>query len=102
LYHHPAIRECCVIASPDERRGETVKAIVALREGADATTPESIVEWARTQMAAYKAPRIVELVDALPRGGSGKLMWRELQDREFAQRTLWSAPRDEPNEHRVE
>lgn len=87
MYHHPAIRECCVIAAPDERRGETVKAIIALREDAHGTTPESIVEWARSQMAAYKVPRIVEFVDALPRGGSGKMMWRELQDREFAQRT---------------
>jgi fatty-acyl-CoA synthase len=82
MYKHPAIQECCVIASPDERRGETVKAVVVLKPDARATG-EEILAWARTQMAPYKAPRRIEFVNALPRTGSGKIQWRALQDKEF-------------------
>jgi len=82
MYKHPAIKECCIIASPDERRGETVKLVVVLKPGISATESE-ILEWSRTQMAAYKVPRKLEFTDALPRTGSGKLMWRALQEREW-------------------
>ncbi|HEU4646145.1 MAG TPA: AMP-binding protein, partial [Burkholderiales bacterium] len=82
LYQHPAIKECCVIASPDARRGETVKAVVVLKPGA-AASAEQIMEWARSRMAAYKAPRSITFSDALPRTASGKLMWRALQEEEF-------------------
>ena len=44
---------------------------------------DDILSWSRSQMAAYKAPRLLEFSDALPRTASGKLMWRALQDREF-------------------
>jgi fatty-acyl-CoA synthase len=81
MYQHPAIKECCIIASPDERRGETVKAVVVLKPGAVASA-EEIIEWARGRMAAYKVPRKVSFMDALPRTGSGKLMWRALQEKE--------------------
>jgi fatty-acyl-CoA synthase len=81
MYQHPAIKECCIIASPDERRGETVKAVVVLKPGATASAQE-IIDWAHGRMAAYKAPRKVAFVDALPRTGSGKLMWRSLQEAE--------------------
>jgi fatty-acyl-CoA synthase len=81
MYQHPAIKECCVIASPDARRGETVKAVVVLKPGAQASA-EEIMEWARGRMAAYKVPRKVSFMDALPRTGSGKLMWRALQEAE--------------------
>lgn len=47
-------------------------------------TAQEIVGWARGQMAAYKAPRIVEFVDALPKSGTGKVQWRVLQDAEMA------------------
>jgi len=82
MYGHPAIKECCIIASPDERRGETVKVVVVLKPGFSATEDE-ILEWSRTQMAAYKVPRKLEFMDALPRTASGKLMWRALQEKEF-------------------
>jgi len=82
MYQHPAIKECCVIAAPDARRGETVKAVVVLKPGARAGA-EEIIEWARGRMAAYKAPRLVAFADALPRTPSGKLMWRALQEAEF-------------------
>ncbi len=86
MYKHPAIKECCIIASPDERKGETVKLVAVLKPGQNASG-EEILSWAKTQMAAYKAPRRIEFIDALPRTGSGKLMWRALQEREWARET---------------
>lgn len=83
LYEHPAIQEVCVIGVPDERSGEVAKAIVVLREEEkDKVTEEDIVEWAKGQMAAYKYPRSAEFIDELPKSGSGKILWRELQERE--------------------
>jgi fatty-acyl-CoA synthase len=79
LFDHPAVKEACVIASIDPRRGETVKAVVVLREGATATGAD-IIDWARGHMAAYKVPHAVEFVDALPRGATGKVAWRQLQE----------------------
>ncbi|MBA2441343.1 MAG: long-chain fatty acid--CoA ligase [Rubrobacter sp.] len=85
LYEHPAIQEAVVIGVPDERRGETAKAVVVLREAERGkVSEEEIVEWSRGQMAAYKYPRTVEFTDALPKSGSGKILWRELQEREQA------------------
>jgi len=84
LYKHPAVQEACIIAAKDAYRGETVKAVVVLRATAQGTTAEDITTWAREHMAAYKVPKIVEFVDALPKSGSGKVMWRLLQDREAA------------------
>jgi fatty-acyl-CoA synthase len=83
LFKCPAVQEACVIAARDAYRGETVKAVVVLRPDARGKTrPEDIVEWAREHMAAYKVPRIVEFADALPKSGSGKVMWRLLQEKE--------------------
>jgi fatty-acyl-CoA synthase len=85
LYKHPAVQEACVIAARDAYRGETVKAVVVLRsEARGRTQPEDIVAWSREHMAAYKVPRLVEFVDSLPKSGSGKVMWRLLQDQEAA------------------
>jgi len=86
LYKHPDIREVAVVSAPDERRGETVKAYVVLREGATGTTAPSLIDWCREHMAAYKVPRHVEFLDALPRSGTGKIQWRTLQEREWAGR----------------
>ena len=81
LHAHPAILEACVIAAPDARRGETVKAMVTLRAGSrDDST--SLLAWCRAHMAAYKAPRIVQIVAALPKSATGKIAWRELQEQE--------------------
>lgn len=82
LYRYPAVQEACVIASPDERRGETVKALVVLRESHRGTTPEEIIAWARGEMAAYKCPHSVEIVESLPKSASGKVLWRVLQEQE--------------------
>ena len=85
LYHHPAILEACVIAARDARRGETVKALVVLKDSHRGTVSEQqIIDWAHDRMAVYKSPRIVEFVPALPKSGSGKVQWRELQEQETA------------------
>jgi fatty-acyl-CoA synthase len=88
LYEHPAIHEACVIAVADERRGETVKAVVVLKAAQrEQVSEQDIVDWSRERMALYKAPRIVQFVDTLPRTGTGKIDWRTLQEREGAVRT---------------
>lgn len=81
LYRHPDIDEACVIAAKDPYRGETVKAILVLRAG---TTPDpkAIRAWAHDHMAAYKVPRLYEFTDSLPKSGSGKVLWRDLQEAE--------------------
>ena len=85
MYQHPAIQEACVIAARDAHRGETVKAIVVLRAThKDSTTEHDIIEWSRENMAAYKYPRIVQFVDALPKSATGKVQWRALQEAELA------------------
>ncbi len=85
MYQHPAVLEACVIGTPDAHRGETVKALVVLRpEWRGRIDERAIIDWCRENMAAYKTPRIVEFTDALPKSGAGKIMWRELQDRESA------------------
>jgi fatty-acyl-CoA synthase len=81
MYRHPAIRECCIIAAKDDYRGETVKAVVVLKDGASLTA-DALIQWAREQMAAYKVPRLVAFVDALPKSATGKVMWRQLQEAE--------------------
>jgi fatty-acyl-CoA synthase len=59
-----------------------VKALVVRREG-HGLDAQTLVDWAHGHMAAYKCPRVVEFVDALPKSGTGKVLWRELQAREF-------------------
>jgi fatty-acyl-CoA synthase len=86
MYQHPAIKECCIIASPDERRGETVKLVAVIKQD-QRVTAEELISWARSRMAAYKVPRRIEFTDALPRTASGKLMWRALQEKEFEPRS---------------
>lgn len=89
LYHHPAILEACVIGARDDKRGETVKALVVLKEAARGTvTPQEIIDWAHANMAVYKSPRIVTFVTALPKSGSGKVQWRELQEEEAKRAAL--------------
>jgi fatty-acyl-CoA synthase len=87
LYRHPQIKEVAIVSAPDRRRGETVKAYVVLKDGEQGkVNGEDIVAWCRQHMAAYKVPRQVEFLDALPRSGTGKIQWRTLQDKEWADR----------------
>jgi long-chain acyl-CoA synthetase len=80
LLRHPAVREAAVIGVPDEYRGETVWAYVSLRPGA-AATPEELIAFCRKELAAYKYPRRVEVMDELPKTPTGKLLRRELRER---------------------
>jgi fatty-acyl-CoA synthase len=83
MYQHPAVQEACVIGTRDAHRGETVKAVIVPRaEWRDRVEAQAIIDWCREHMAAYKVPRVIEFVEALPKSGSGKIMWRELQERE--------------------
>ena len=92
LYKHPAVQEACIIAAHDAYRGETVKAVVVLRaEAKGKTTADDIMVWSRDNMAAYKVPKRVQFVDSLPKSGSGKVMWRLLQDQE-AEASAGAAP----------
>lgn len=85
MFQHPAIQEACVISTRDSYRGESVKAVVVLRSSHKGQVSEQdIVAWCRDNMAVYKAPRQVQFVDALPKSGSGKVMWRTLQEAEAA------------------
>jgi fatty-acyl-CoA synthase len=83
MYAHPAIHEACVIASKDEKRGETVKALLVLKpESRGKVSEQEIMDWCRERMAVYKTPRIVRFLDHLPKSGTGKIQWRELQEAE--------------------
>ena len=85
LFKCPLVQEACIIGAHDAYRGETVKAVVVLRaEARGKAVEQDITDWAREHMAAYKVPKIVEFVDALPKSGSGKVMWRQLQELERA------------------
>ena len=84
MFQHPAIQEACIIAAKDAYRGETVKAMVVLRQShRGQVSEEDIVKWCREHMAVYKAPKMVEFLDALPKSGSGKVMWRLMQEAEL-------------------
>jgi fatty-acyl-CoA synthase len=82
LYAHPAIQEACVIGARDAYRGETVKALVVLKNSSRNTSSGEIIEWARGRMATFKVPRVVEFVDELPKTATGKILWRKLQEEE--------------------
>jgi long-chain acyl-CoA synthetase len=78
LNEHHAVLEAAVVGVPDDYRGETVKAVVALRRGTT-VTPEELTQHCRERMSAYKYPRIVEIVDELPKTATGKLLRRALR-----------------------
>ena len=78
LYAHPAIIEAAVLGVPHESHGEEVKAVVVLGPGQELGADE-LIRYTRERVAAYKYPRIVEFVDALPKGPTGKILKRELR-----------------------
>jgi fatty-acyl-CoA synthase len=85
MFKHPAIAEACVIATRDAYRGESVKAVVVLRAShAGKVSEQDILQWCRDNMAVYKVPRVVAFAQSLPKSGSGKVMWRALQEKELA------------------
>ncbi len=78
LYGYPGVIEAAVIGFPHDSHGEEVKAIVALKPGHEATA-EQIIEYCKEHLAAYKYPRVVEFLDSLPKGPTGKILKRELR-----------------------
>ena len=82
LYQHPAVREAAVIGVPDEYRGETVKAFVALKEDyARHISEAEIVQFCKDRMAAYKYPRQVAFVSEIPKTATGKFLRRQLREK---------------------
>jgi acyl-CoA synthetase (AMP-forming)/AMP-acid ligase II len=78
LLRHPDVQQAAVIGIPDERMGEVGMAFVVPRPGAS-PDPQAIIDWARDEMANYKVPRVVQLVDELPLNATGKVMKDELR-----------------------
>ena len=83
IYEHPAVAECAVIGVPDERWGESVKALVVVRKGKQ-VTEKDIQEFCKQSLASYKKPKSVEFVSELPRNPQGKIMKKILRKRYWA------------------
>ncbi len=80
LYKHPAVLECAVIGVPHPDWGETPKALIVLREG-EATTPTELIDFCRDNLAHFKCPTSVDLIDELPRTATGKLQKYRLREK---------------------
>jgi len=83
LYAHPAVLECAVIAIPDEQWGEVAKAVITLKAGSQASEAE-ILDHCRKHLAGFKVPKSVEFTDALPKGGTGKILKKVLREKYWA------------------
>src|SRR5690606_34447268 len=81
LYEHPAVREAAVVGQSDAYRGETVAAYISLKQG-QTLTAEELVAFARERLAAYKLPRIVHVVEDLPKTQTGKIRRNVLRDQQ--------------------
>ena len=81
LYRHPKIQDAVAVGVPDKYRGETIKAFVVLKEG-ETATEENIISFCREKLAAYKAPKIVEFRDSLPKSAVGKILRKILRAEE--------------------
>jgi len=79
IYSHPAVFECAVVAAPDEQWGEVPAAIVVLKPGMTLTA-EELIGYLRERIAHFKVPKIVEFRTELPKGGTGKILKRELRE----------------------
>jgi fatty-acyl-CoA synthase len=77
---HPSVLECAVVAAPHDKWGETPAALVVLREGHSLTSDE-LTAYCKTHLAGFKVPHVIEFMDSLPKGGTGKILKRELRER---------------------
>jgi len=78
IFGHPDVQDVAVIGVPDEKWGEAVKALVVAKPGAP-RDGESVIAWARERIAAYKTPKSVDFIEAIPRNASGKILRAELR-----------------------
>jgi acyl-CoA synthetase (AMP-forming)/AMP-acid ligase II len=80
IYGHPDVAEVAVIGVPSERWGEEVKAIIVPKPG---RTPreEDVIAWARERIAAFKAPKSIDVIEAFPRTATGKVLRRQLREK---------------------
>lgn len=86
-YKHTAIREACIIGTPNDRVGEEVKVCVVLHDEYEGkVNEEELIAWGKQRFAAYEYPRVVEFVRELPKNASGKILWRVLQEKEYMDR----------------
>ncbi len=85
LMEHPAVMDSAVIGVPDEEAGELIKGLVVIRKGFN-PTPEEIIAFANGKLAGYKRIQIIEFIDAIPKTASGKILRRDLKEREKALR----------------
>ena len=83
LYAHPAVFEAAVIPVPDDRWGEVPKALVVLKPG-EAATEADVLAFCRERLAGFMVPKSVEFLDALPKGGTGKILKGQLRDKYWA------------------
>ncbi len=90
LMTHPDVSLVAVIGVPSEVHGEEVKAYVVPQTGAK-PAPEALIAWSKENMAAYKYPRMIEIVSSLPLGPTGKILKRELKDMDKAKRAAAGA-----------
>jgi fatty-acyl-CoA synthase len=78
IYGHPAVLEVAVIGVPDEKWGEAVKAVCVPKPGTT-IDPDDVISWARERIAAFKAPKTIDIIEALPRNASGKILRKDLR-----------------------
>ena len=81
LYQHPSVKEAAVIGVPDDYRGETVMAFISIKEEfKDKITPDELISFCKTKMAAFKYPRIINIIDEVPKTPTGKFLRRQLRE----------------------
>ena len=78
LYRHEAIREAAVLGIPDEMYGEEVRAVISLKDGCELSA-EDVISYCQQHLAAYKYPRVVDIIEELPKGSTGKILKRALR-----------------------
>lgn len=82
IYQHPAVLEACVYGIPDLYRGETIKAVIALKKG-NTLTAQELQNWCREYITRYKVPRVIEFRETLPKTTVGKILRRQLKEEDL-------------------